>query len=107
MGGDAHDGAGTVAGEDVVADVDGHAGAIVGVDAVGAGEDASLGLVGGGALDLGLAAGGGDIGLDFGLLGRRGELLDQLMLGGEDHEGDAVDGVGASGEDSYRLADIG
>ena len=63
VGGNAHDGAGAVGQQDVVGDPDRDGGVGEGVAAEGAGEDAGF-LAGGGlAFDLGLAAGGGDVGI--------------------------------------------
>ena len=70
-----------------------------------AGKDALLGQ------GIGKALGGGDIGellgegLDLGLLRRPGQqLLQQRMIRGDGHKGDAEDGVGAGGVDRAIVA---
>ena len=45
-----------------------------------------------------------DIGVDFGLLFRRGDLLDPGMFRSQHKEGHAIDGVGARGEDRDLFA---
>ena len=99
-----HDGAGAVGDEDVVSRPDGDLRAVDGVDGVGAGEHAGL-LLGGevGALEVGLIADRGDVAFDGVLLGGRGELADERMLGRDDHVGRAVKGVRTGREDGQRV----
>ena len=128
VAGHGHDGAGAVAHEDVVGDEHRDLLAVDRVDGVGAGEDAGLVLVllalelglhgrgapvgehglGGRGVSAGPAlvegavgrlAGGraGCAGRDLGPE-RAGELVDQRVLGRQDHVGGAEEGVGAGGE---------
>ena len=105
VGGDGHDRAGAVGHEHVVGDPDGDAGAVEGIDGVGAREGARLLTFGGEAFDLGHAGGRGDVRLDGLALLLRGDALDEMVLGGKHHEGGAVDGVGARGEHAQGLID--
>ena len=96
--GDGHDGAGAVAGEDVVAYPHWHFLAREGVDCVAAGEDAGDAAVDH-TLALGAVADGCEVLVDGLLLLGRGELRHILAFGSEHHECDAEDGVGSCGED--------
>ena len=103
--GDGHDRARPVGHEHVVGDPDGDALAVEGVEGVGAGEHARLLALRREPLDLRHAGGGGDVGLDglAPVVGR--DALDEVVLGGEHHEGGPVDGVGARREDGQGLID--
>ena len=98
VGGNCHNGTGTVAGQHIVADVDGYPLAGQGVDGIGASENAAdlfdLGLT----LALRAVLGPRDVGLYFLLLLGRGNLFNQLVLRTQHHKGDAKDGVGTGGE---------
>ena len=103
VGGDAHDYAGAVGGEDVVGDVEGYSLAVDEVDGVGAEGDAGLLSLGGEPIDFCLAAGLLDVCLDGAALLRGGEALDEGVFGRKNHEGDAVDGVDTGGEGAKLL----
>ena len=98
MGGDGHDGAGAIGGEDVIRDPDGNA--LVGkrIDGISAGKDAGLLVLRREAFDFGLGFGLLDIGVDIAPPILRGDLLDQLVLRGDHHEGRAEDGIRPRGE---------
>ena len=98
VGGDAHDDAGAVGGEDVVGDVEGYSLAVDEVNGVGAEGDAGLFSLGGESIDFCLAAGLFDVCLDGAALLRGGEALDEGVFRRKDHECDAVDGVDTGGE---------
>ena len=85
--GHGHDGAGPVGGQHVVRDPDGDPLAVDRVDRLRADRHPGLLALGRQALDLGLPAGLVDVGVDVGLAVGRGQLLDQRMLGRQDHEG--------------------
>ena len=97
-----HDGAGAVAREDVFGDPDGDLLPGHGVDAVGAGEHARDRLGLGDALALRLLLHVFEVLGHLRLAVGGGQRIHQLALGGEDHEGHAVDRVGAGGEDGHR-----
>ena len=105
VGGNGHDRAGAVGDQHVVGDPDGDVGSIERVDRVRAGEDARLLALGRETLDLGHARGGGDVGIDDLALLAGGDAPHEVVLRGEDHEGRAVHGVGARGEDRQRFVD--
>ncbi len=86
VGGHGHDRAGAVAGQHVVGDVDRDALAVDRVDGVGPDGHAGLLAVGRQPVDLGPPPGLLDVGIDLGPALRRGQLGDQRVLGGEDHE---------------------
>ena len=98
VGGHGHDRARAVAGEHVVGNPHGDGVAREGIDGVGAAEHARHPAVGD-AFALGALLRGFEVGFDLGALSGRGELLHEFALGGEHHEGNAEDGVGAGGED--------
>ncbi len=98
--GDGHDRAGAVVHEDVVGDEHGDLLAIHGVGDGAPERDARLLAVLGGAVLGRLARGLGDVLADRLLVGRAGcERVEVGVLGGEDEEGRAEEGVGAGGED--------
>ncbi len=102
-----HDGAGSVAGQDIVCDPDWDPLVVHGVDSVGTQEDAGLVLREVGALQIGFSGGLLAIGFDGFSLFVISENIDQVMLGREDHEGGAEEGVWAGGEDTNRCVDAG
>ena len=99
-----HDGARAVGDENVVGDPDGDLLAVDGIDGVGAGEDAGLVLGQVGPVEVRLQGRFLAVGLDCGLLLGSGDLLDQRMLGSEDHIRAAEESVGARGVDSDLFA---
>ena len=109
MGGDGHDGTRTVAHHDVVGDVDGDLLAVDGVDAAETLQaDTRLILDQLGALKLGLLGALGLVGLHLGhVLDAILHLLDDGMLGSDDHEGHAEEGVGSCGVDAEGLVGVG
>ena len=105
VGGHGHDGAGAVAHHHVVRDEDGD---LLVVHGVHGGEalqpDAGLVLDQLGPLELGLLGALGPVGLHLGpVLDPVLVLVEEGMLGGHDHEGDAVEGVAAGGVDLQRF----
>jgi len=104
--GHGHDRAGAVAHDDVVGDPDRNAGAVGGIERVGAGEYAGFFLGEVGALEVAFGRGFflvvGDL---FALLGC-GESVGERVFGRDNHVGDAVDSVGARGE-NLEVAEIG
>ena len=100
-----HDRARAVGHEHVVGDPDGDARPAEGIDGVRPREDARLLPLGREPFDLGRARGGGDVGLNRMALFVGGDALDEVVLGGEDHEGRAVDRVGARREDRQGFID--
>ncbi len=106
--GDGHDRAGAVGHQHVIGNPDGDALLIDRVDGVSAGEDAGFFLFGGEAVDFRLAGGLLDVGGDGGPLLRGGQLIDQRVFRGHDHEGRPPQGIGPGGEDGqFMLADFG
>ena len=104
----AHDGAGAVFVDDVVAEIDRHLGAVDRIDRISAGEDAFFFCFGGGALDLAHFHGlfnEGAHGWRFFLAGD--ELFHEGMLRREHHVGDAVEGIWSGGEDLEFVALLG
>ena len=99
---DAHDDAGAVCEQHVVADKDGHTVSVQPVDRVGAGEHARLDLLGRHAFDLGLAARLVHVGLDLGPVLRRRQPVHQRVLWGQHDERHAEDRVDARREGSQR-----
>ena len=97
-----HDGAGAVACEYIVADVDGNFLASYGIDGIAAAEHTAHLLLDE-ALTLGLVLHLVEIGIDGSALLGSYHLLHIFALGGEHHEGDAKDGVGSGGEDEQLL----
>ena len=104
VGGDGHDRACAVAGQDVIGDPDRDALAVDRVRRVRPGEDAGLGPVVRHPLDLGLPTGSRHVGVDFGLAFRVRQLADQGVFGRHDHERGAVQRVGPSGKDAQFVA---
>ena len=108
--GHGHDGAVAIAHEHVVGHVDGDALARHGVDRVQAGEDASL-LLGGLAIDVGGVSRLLDVRAQFvGRCLRPGRAqhgVDDRMLGRDDHERGAEDGVWPRGEDAQGGRQVG
>ena len=104
VAGHRHDGAGAVAGEDVVGDPDGDALAVDGVDGVGTEGHAGLLAIGGQTLDLRLAPRLCHVRLDRFALCGCGQLRHQRMLRRQHHEGRAVERVRSRGEDAQLLA---
>ncbi len=105
LGGHGHDGAGAVAHEHVVGQVEGHG--LIGerVAQVGAGEHAALverpfGLE---PVDLAGVASPGHEGVDLGSVVGGDQVGDLGMLGGHDRVGHAEAGVRSGGEDAHRL----
>ncbi len=103
MGRDGHDGPRAVTGEHVIGNIDGNGLAGERIDGEGTRRHAADASRFGDALALGPLLGLGDVFLDGGAVLGRGELADPLVLGSDDHERDAEDGVGARGED-FELA---
>ena len=99
VGGDGHDGAGAVAGEDVVGDPDGDAYVVDRVDGIRAGEDAGFFFRGVLTVAVGFGGGGFDVVFDVGALFGSGDGGDERMLGGENHVSGAEERVGAGGVD--------
>ena len=104
VGGDGHDRAGPVAGQDVVGDEDRDPLAVDRVDRVGADRDAGLLAIGRQPLDLGPVRGLGDVRLDLRPAVRRGQLRDQRMLRREDHERRPEQRVRPGREDAQLVA---
>ena len=103
VGGDAHDDAGAVGGEDVVGDVEGYSLAVEEIYGVSAEGDAGLFSLGGESIDFCLAAGLLDVSLDGAALLRGGQALNEGVFRRKNHEGDAVDGIYAGGEGAKLL----
>ena len=105
----AHDDTGAVAHEDVVGDEDWQilvSYGVYGLDAVE--PDAGLVLVQLAALKIGLAGGLGLIGLNVAPVGdMRLPLLEQRVLGRDDHIGRTEQGVGTGGVNGDFVADVG
>jgi hypothetical protein len=102
-----HDRSGAVAHHDVVGDPHGD---LLAVDRIGrgaAGEDAALFLRQVGALEVGLRGARLAIRFDGVLLLRGHDLVDERMLGREDHVGRAEEGVGPRREDGDLLTSDG
>src|SRR3989440_5333496 len=95
----AHNRARTVAHQHVIGDPDGNLLAIDGISDVAAGKDARLLLLRTHALDLAHMPRLVNIGVNFGTVLGRGDLLDPGMFGGQHEERHAIDGVRARGED--------
>ena len=108
VGGDGHNGARAVAHHDVVGDVDGDLLTVDGVDARKTLEaHAGLILDQLGALELGLLGALHLISLHLGhVLDAILHLLNDGMLGSDDHEGHTEEGVGAGGVDAEGLVGI-
>ena len=104
VSGDGHDGAGSVAGQDVVGDPDGDVLAVDGILGVGADEDPGLLLAFGLPGTLALAGSGVDIGVHGGPGIVAGDPRDEWMLGCQHHVGGAEEGVGTGGEDLDQFA---
>ncbi len=102
-----HDGAGAVAHQHVVADPDGDLEAVHRVDRGGAGEHAALLLLGRQALDLALAPRLVLVGGDGRPLLRSRQLVDQRVLGRQDHVRGAEQRVGPRREHGQRLIAAG
>ena len=98
VGRHAHYGAGSVGGQHIVGDVDGHAFVVQAVAGVGAGEYARLFLVGGQAVDFRGGAGPLNVGVHFLAAAIGGQLRHQRMFRRQGQEGDAKDGVNARGK---------
>ena len=101
--GDGHDGAGSVAGEDVVSDPDRDVFAIYGIEGVSASEDAGFWAIIGGAVLLRCATCGIDVGIHSGLLLRGCNRGNQRVFRGQDEECGTPEGVGACGENGDVL----
>ena len=101
-----HDRAGAVAGQDEVADEQLRFPAVDGVDALDAFQAAAgFALVQLRPVHIVLLAGFFNIGLDFFLVLNPGhQILHQLSVGRQHHEGDAVDGFNTGGEDAEFAA---
>ena len=108
MGRNGHDGTRTVAHHDVVGDVDGDLLAVDGVDALQTLQaDTGLILDQLGALELGLLGAFSLVSLHLGhVLDAILHLLDDGMLGSDDHEGHAEEGIGAGGVDAEGLVGV-
>ena len=100
MGGNGHDGAGSVAGQHIFRNPYGHLLPGERVDAVRAGENARNGLPGD-SLPFRLLFHLFQIGLHLFLLRGRCQEGYPFALGRKDHEGDAEDGIGPGGEDGH------
>ncbi len=98
VGGHAHDRPRAISGEDVVRDPDRDALVRKWVDRRGAGEYPGLHMLGREALDLGLAFGLLDVVVDVAPVVGRDDLLNELVLGRDHHEGGAEDGIRSGGE---------
>jgi hypothetical protein len=97
MGGYCHDGSGAVTHEHVVGDPHRNFLAVDGVDAVGACGYTALFLGEVGSVEVALECGLADVVLDRVLILRGGDLLNDRVLGRDDHVGGAEKGVGAGG----------
>ena len=101
--GDSHDGAGSVASEDVVSDPDWNVFAIDWILCVSSGEYTRFWAIIGGAVLLGCATCGIDVGIHIGLLLRGCNRGDQRVFRGQDEECGTPEGVGACGENGDVL----
>ncbi len=99
MAGHAHDSTGAVAHQHIISDPDRNLLAIDGIGDVAACKDARLLLLRAHALDLGHMQRLFHVSVDFGLVFRCGDLLDQWVLWGQHKERDPVDRVRARSED--------
>ena len=106
VGRDGHDGAGAVAGEDVVGDIDRDFGVVDGIDALYTFKaDAGLFLAQFGPLKVGLFGRFRLVGLHLvHILDDGGPFLDHRVFRRDDHIGRAEEGVGASGVDGQGVA---
>ena len=98
VGGHGHNGAGAVIRQHIVADPDGDALFGDGVDGVCTGEDAAHLLDLGLALTLRAVLGPGDVSLYLGFLLRRGDAVNEFVLGAQHHERHPKDGIRPGGE---------
>ena len=104
MGRNGHNRTGAVAHHYVVRNPDWDLFTIGGVDGKGSSRFAGFVFVKLGTLEVRLGSAGLFVGFDcFGLLGSR-DLIDERVLGSEDHIGGPEEGIGSSGEDSNRFA---
>lgn len=107
VGGNGHDGSGSVAHQDIIRDPDRDPVAVDRVDRVSAGEDAGFLLGVRGTVEVGLVAGFLNVLLDGRPLSVGGDQIDQLVFRGQNHVGGPEESVRPSGVDPNDLFVVG